>query len=832
MIHNIANDIIQHSRILLGVLLFPSIICRNFSFGGMKISLEWISDFVDFTESDPSHIAEVLTERAAEVDEIIMKNEEKEALQNVVVGKIMKVAKHSNADTLWCAQVDVGNGKIHHIVCGGSNLKEGECVPVALPGANLWGEIKIKKIKIRGEESDGMICSPDELHMGASENKEIYLLGTDAPVGKSFFDYQFGGDTVLDIENTTITNRPDLFSYIGFAREVAACGLGKLRKTKGAQNFVPLQKKIPKTKLPIQITIPKDADICPRYLAVYLTGVDGNASSPEWMQKRLNACDIRPISAIVDITNYVMLEYGAPNHAFDAGLVGKQWKMRLAKKGETMKTLDGETRKLTPETIVFEDEKSGIFDLCGVMGGESSAVQKETTNLLLHFPVYDPVRIRRTALNVGPRTDASGIYEKSVPPVMAEQGLMRALELFLDIFPDAQIASEIMDQKNIQEKKRIVAVPIELIDRIAGVKIKDAEIKKILTNLGFGVEVKKNSYAVTIPEWRQKDICIPEDVVEEVMRIYGLNTIPETSPAIEVRMFSPERQRQLEKSISQVLTRNECHEIVTLNFLGGELLKRSQCDLFAPFVTLQNPISEDLSLMRPALLPRLLETAEKNRRYRENFRIFESGNVFYFGNNKKKEDHRITALLVGEGFLAAKSLAQVLCAAHGWKARVEEAQVPLSFEHPGKSAVLKVGKSGISISQLHPSVSKEFDLPTETSFLSLQLSPLAVMKHKAQKMKALPRFQEIPFDRSVLCDRKMLVQNLVQGLTKLDDRIAHSEVMEVWEGEGIPEGQKSVTLSFEFRASDRTLTDTERDEIWTKILKELKKRGATVRFEK
>jgi phenylalanyl-tRNA synthetase beta chain len=496
-----------------------------------------------------------------------------------------------------------------------------------------------------------------------------------------------------------------------------------------------------------------------------------------------------------------------------------------------MKTLDGVTRKLTTDTIVLEDEKNGIFDLCGVMGGENSGIMEKTHSILLHGMSYDPIRIRRTALKVGPRTDASAIFEKTVPYSTVKQAMLRSIKLILQIFPEAKIVSSLLDQKNYTEKQVCLNLDPMLVERVVGAHIDTKEMKRILELLGCTVDMKAKKMSVTVPPWRFRDISIPEDLAEEIVRIHGLHTVKESQPQIQMQSFAPAAHRTLEQNIAGILVKNGCYEVLTLAFLGEQLLSRAGFEKNATMITLKNPLSEDLSIMRTSLTPRLLETAERNIRHRKTFRIFESGNVFQMRDGGKTETLRITGLLVGEDFFAAKAIAEEICSVYDWKYRIGDWTDAPAFVHPGRNGVLRIGKNGfIKICELHPHIAKEFDLPVPCSMLCLDIEMLANIPLTVKKIWPLPRFQEIPFDVSVLCDRKISVGNLVQGLEKLDKRIRACDIVDVFEGKDVPEGQKSVTLSFEFRAPDRTLTEDERDELWKLLMKELEKRGAAFRF--
>lgn len=799
----------------------------------MKVSLKWISLFVNLLEKNPQKIAEVLTEKSSEIDSVHILSQ---GLERVVVGEILTILPHPNADRIRITETMVKTGEVLQIVCGGQNIYEGMRVPVALPGAILPNGIEIKSGKIRGVESNGMLCSAHEIGIEEDASNisdpnipRILPLPPNAPIGSPVADILQKNDCIFEIENTAITNRPDLFSHLGFAREFVACGLAKWKEE-------PKKEKIAFPKIPVSVSVnfaeKNISELCNKYLAVEIEGLDGTKQSPEWMKGLLKNIGLSPINAIVDITNFVMFDIGTPIHAFDRERVGSKWIMRLSKKGETMATLDGMERNLPEGAIVLEDEQNRIFDLCGIMGGENSAIEDSTRNILLHVPIFNPIRVRRTALALDHRTDAATIYEKGVPVPMAKIGIEKAIELFLEIFPEAKIISELFEAGAPEESPKEIFLKKEKIWTMLTKDISEQEIETMLDDLGFLYTATKGGWETVVPKWRTSDIKIEEDILEEIARLYGVNRIRAEAPFFAMQEMKPRADRTIEKKIAHALVKNGFFEIVTLSFLGEKLLKRVGIEEDPSMIFLKNPLSEDISIMRTSLSPRLLEIAEKNRRFRNTFRIFESGKVFRIENGEKKEEERITALLVGEDFFTAKGIAEEIFSVFGSESRTEEGKYNLSFAHPMRKAMLKAkSKAEIKIFEIHPKILKEFHLPAPSSIVCLSLANFEELLGKDIFVSELPKFPGITYDVSLLCDRKILIGNLLKGLSRIDPLIVKAEAMEIWEGKGVPEGQKSVTLSFEFRAENRTLTEDEGKRLEKELLAELEKRGARFRFE-
>ncbi len=812
----------------------------------MLVSLNWIKEYVDLTENNPQKISDILTEKSAEVEEIIYQGKE---LDNVVVGKIIEISSHPEADKIKITKTEVANGEILQIICGGSNISEGMLVPVALPGAVLPGDFRIKKGKIRGVESLGMLCGADEINISSSvagktkiweQEKSILEILGDVKLGTPLAEYLGKDDIIFEIENTSITNRADQFCHAGFAQEFVACNLGKLQQNIYSSADEKNKNNISSQSFPIEISFPENAEkIIPEYCAIAISGVDGKTQSPEKMKKLLESVNITPHNALVDITNFVMFELGMPLHAFDRKSVGNKWSFELTKGGEKMVNLDGEEKTLPENAIVLKDETGEIFDCCGIQGGKNSGITNETSEIILHAPIYDAVKIRRTSIAIAQRTDASILFEKSIPLALAKKGLMKAIEYIQEIFPEAKIESEIFQKSFTDKKDVIIEISLQKIHQQLGIDISTDEITKILKSLAFEVAVENNIFTITVPFFRG-DISIPADITEEIARIYGLNNIEGVAPEIIIEEKPQLPSRKVEQKVAKSLVENGFYEILTLAFYGEKLLKRMQMPTDGEEkIFVKNPLSNDVNIMRTSLSPRLFEVAErnmKNVKTGEGFRIFESGKIFQMQKNtdgilEKIETHRITCLLVGDDFFSAKSIAEDIFSAFNMPARIQSKKYELSFAHPARGAVMTAGKnSSVKVFEVHPKISKEFGLPKNSSVVCLDIPSFEPILGKLPKMTSLPKFPAIDFDVSVLCDENISVEKLVKGLTRLDDLIVRAEVESVWRGEGVENGKKSVTLSFSFQSPERTLKEKEAKKLEKLLLAEVKKRGGEERF--
>ncbi len=791
----------------------------------MKISLNWLQNFIDITEKDNEKIKEIITARSAEVE--TMENIGAH-LEGVVFGKVEKLIPHPNADKLTLATVDDGKDKVK-VVCGGSNLKEGMKVAFAPVGTVVkWhgtDVMKLERVKIRGEESFGMICSSTEIGLDdmfplKGEHEIVDLSHIDAPIGTPLAKVLGLDDVVLDVDNHAITNRADLFSHRGFAREFVANGLGKW---KGSPD---VEFKIPKinTPAPVEIEI-KDSDVCPSYQAVYLTGIEVK-ESPEWMKKHLTACGIRPISNIVDITNYVMLELGMPMHAFDLDQVkGKKWTMRKSKKGEKVITLDEEEVDLMNDVTILDDGNE-IFDLCGIMGGLHSGINQKTKRIFLHAPVYNPSVTRRAVRGLNAISEAAIIYEKGVDNELAKDGLARSVELILQLCPDAKIASEVIEFKNYKPENRVIKLRNSQIERLVGTKIPGKTVKKILTDLGFGLKEGKDGFDVTVPSWRLGDVRMEADIIEEIARVYSYDEIPFTTPVADISPITPSPRRVLERQIKEELVSFGFNEICTFAFLGPELLKKCGMEVDNTSIEVANPISGDLSIMRQSLLPWTLEMVADNLRYQKKFRLFELSRTYSKKGENVEEPAQLIMASVGENFRELQGVIEAV------GITLKATKAVASHEHPGRVADLVFrGKNVGRIYELHPQIAKNFGIKTTVIVAEVDLETIHEMKiDQRPTFTELPKYPAIQLDVSLLIPKKDPAEKYANAIEKTDKTLVKNiELVDEYEGESVGKDKRSLTYSITYRSDKETLTDEQVNTIHKKVLANLKSAGAAIR---
>jgi len=791
----------------------------------MKISLNWLQDFIEITESDHEKIKDLVTERIAEVETL---EKQGEHLENVIVGKITEIKDHPNADKLKLTTVSDGS-ESYKVVCGGSNLEEGMLVAYAKVGAVVkWHGtdiMKLEKIKLRGEESYGMVCtsaevSIEELFPQKYDHEIVDFTALNFKEGTPLAEALNLNDSVLDVDNHAITNRGDLFSHSGFAREMVAIGVGKWKKKK--------EFKVPENNSPIPIDINIECkDVCSRYMGVYLTGIE-IGESPEWIKQRLSACGIRPISNIVDITNYVMLETGMPTHAFDLDqITGKKWTMRKSKKGEKVVTLDEQQHELFEDVIIFDDN-SEIFDLCGIMGGFNSGVNSKTNKVWLHSPVYHPTMIRKAMRGLGHISDAGIIYEKKVDDELAQVGLERCIELILEICPNAKVGSKIMDERNIKPETRVLNLRNSQVTRLMGVELPSKEIEKILNDLGFETKGNKEEYEVTVPSWRLADTNIEADLIEEIARVYGYNNIPSEMPKMDITPIPIPKKRVFEREMKEKLTSFGFNEIYTFAFQGPELEEKSG---LIPdkegTIEIENPISSDMSLMRTSLLPRMLETVESNLRYKNTFRLFEISKTYHrMGASEHVERDGMILATVNEEFRELEGVMEAL----GFT--IIPSKEPMPIHHPGRSADLILrGKNIGHLAEVHPKILKNFDIKTRVVVAVISLEVIHEMNiDNRPSYKEINKYPSIKLDISISIPEKNLAIDYMKCIQNTDKKlITNIELIDEYSGDKMEKGKRALTYSITYQASDRTLTEEEVSAVHKQVLDKLTKNGAVIR---
>jgi len=794
----------------------------------MKISLNWLSDFINITEKDKDKIKEIITARSAEIE--TMENIGAH-LDKIVLGKIEKIMPHPNADKLRLAIVNNGEHKLQ-VVCGGTNLREGMKVAFAELGAVVrWHGsevVKMEKAKIRGEESYGMVCAAEEVGLSEmfpkkEEHEIVDLSHIDAPIGTPLAKVLCLDDIVIDVDNHAITHRADLFSQRGFAREFVANGLAKWIVRDGYIRPKPTIDN--NTPLPIDIEI-KDPEICSNYLAVYITGIEVK-ESPDWMKKRLSACGIRPISNIVDITNYVMLELGMPMHAFDLDQVkGKKWIMRKSKKGEKVITLDEKEIELFDGVTILDDGHE-IFDLCGIMGGLHSGINQKTKHVLLHSPVYNPSLTRRAVRELGAISDAAIVYEKGVDNELAKDGLARAIELILQLCPNAKIASKILHYQNYKPAHRVLKLRNSQIKRLVGQTVPKKDAKKILSDLGFALKETKTGFDVTVPSWRLNDVKMEADMIEEIARIYSYDKIPFSTPIADISPIPINNRRIQNKELKDKLISLGFNEIYTFAFLGPELLEKCGMKRDNETIEVANPISSDMSLMRRSLLPRILENIADNLRYQKQFRLFELSRTYHKKGSVSEEKNEIIMASVGESFRELQGIVESL----GFSLKPTHAGHS-AHQHPGRTADLVMhGKKVGVIYELHPQIEKNFDLKTKVILSEIDIGAVYEIKSDFHvKYRELPKYPAIQLDVSILIPKKDLAENYFSAIQKTDKVLVKDiQLIDEYAGENIGKEKRSLTYSIIYRSDTETLTDAQVSEVHQKVLANLKSAGAVIR---
>ncbi|MFA6039716.1 MAG: phenylalanine--tRNA ligase subunit beta [Candidatus Peribacteraceae bacterium] len=787
----------------------------------MKISLSWLKDFITLTETDPQAIAQTVTERIAEVDEV---EEMGALLRDVVVGQVLTLAKHPNADKLTLADVRTDRG-VKKVVCGGTNLRKGMRVAFAHVGARVrWHGTEmatLEKAKVRGEESEGMICSAEELDLAArfpqeTERTIIDLGDGEEDVGKPLKEYLDQDDAVLHIDNHAITHRADLFSHVGMAREFVAAGLAEWKKEPSLPSLA-----FPQTPFPFSITA-EQKKLVPRYHAVMLE-IPGLGQTPAWMKRRLEATGWRSINLPIDITNYVMMETGMPLHSFDAADIKGDVRMRRAKKGEKIRTLDGEERELSKGALVMEDAE-GIFDLLGIMGGLRGSTKEATRKIWLHSAVVDPVNTRQTVIAMGHRTDAATVYEKGVPPVAAEFGLLRAAQLFLELIPGARLASAPLAWGDERREAKPITLRLARVENVLGTSVPASRATKALTDLGFSVEEKGKTLKVTPPPWRLGDIRGEHDLMEEVGRIVGYDAIEPVMPAAV--LTPPPRDHRLH-ALRDALKEAGCIETRPLSLVGGALLRKAGMDP-GEAVVIRNPLGEETSLLHTGTLPSLLEHAQRNILAAGTLlRTFTFSRVFTrttdAGHNREgaKEHSELSVLfadLEGKGnadlksdpFLLLKRELSLALSAPGFKAEWKRDDAPAPWMHPGRSALLSVdGETVGRLFEVHPRIRKNFDLPHRAAAAVVDLARLLSLKGKTVVPLPLPAFPAVTYDVTVTRMQEQRTETLLAKLRGASPLLEKVEVVDLFSGKGLEERQFNLTLRFTYRTADRTLTEEE-----------------------
>ena len=792
----------------------------------MLLSRKWLNEFVP-VDVDDRTFAEDMTLSGSKVEITEIEGEE---ISNVVVGRVVEIKRHENSDHMWICQVDVGEEAPIQIVTGAQNVSQGDLVPVAKHNSTLPGGVKITKGKLRGEKSNGMLCSYKEL--GMTDNDwpysvvdGIFLLNSDPDLKAK--DLKPGDDirTAIGLDDHVVEfeitpNRPDCLSVIGLARE-AAVTYGKTMaqhepvvKGGGIGNLTEL----------LDVETPA-TDLCPRYTARMVRNVK-IGPSPKWMRDRLRASGVRPINNIVDITNYVMLEYGQPMHAFDYRYVnGGKIVVRRAEDGETLTTLDGNVRQLNSSMLVIADEHRAV-GLAGLMGGETSEIVEDTVDVVFESANFNGTSIRRTALALGMRTEASAKFEKGLDILNTLPAVNRACEL-VEMLGAGEVLDGTIDILNFVPQPKQLKLRADKINALLGTDIDAAEMCRILQELGFGVD----GDIITVPSWRG-DVEHYSDLAEEVARFYGYNQIPTTAmTGVTTRGgYSPEQM--LERSLGTVCRSLGYDEIITYSFISPTYYDKIRLPEDSPLrksMKIMNPLGEDTSIMRTTVMPSMLEILTRNYNYRnKEAHLYELGRTYFEREDGMADEPKHLSLGVygpEESFFTLKGAVETILDSIRAEDVTYVAEKSDPSYHPGRCAKVYVnGQEVGTLGQIHPLVAANYGVDAELYYADLKFDALFASRGADPEYQPLPKFPAVTRDIAVLVDKAVTVgamESSIQAAAK--GLLKDVTLFDIYEGAKLPTGKKSVAFNLVLRADDRSLTAQEADDEVNLVLERLKK---------
>jgi phenylalanyl-tRNA synthetase beta chain len=786
----------------------------------MKFTLSWLKQYLK-TDASLEDICDRLSALGLVVDEV--ENRAKE-LAAFTICEVIEAGKHPNADRLTLCKVNTGKKTIQ-VVCGGTNVRTGMKSVLAQPGDVIpANSMTLKTGEVRGEESQGMLCSLDELKLGTSTDGSIMDIAEDAPVGEAYAPWAGLDDAVITIEITP--NRGDALGVYGIARDLAASGLGEL---------IPLEDvKVEGTfKSPISVSIDDEAqNACPVFGSRLIRNVK-NGPSPEWLQQRLLAIGLRPISILVDITNYFTFDRGRPLHVFDADKVRGNLRVHLAKGGEKLKALDEKEYRLGEDMVLISDD-NGPQSLGGIMGGEETRCTDSTTNVLLEAAFFDSIVTTITGRKLGINSDARFRFERTVDPTTILPGIEAATQLIIDLCGGE--ASEILLTGEVPDLNATFPYSPTRVKTLGGTDVSEERQKEILTHLGFAIEPKGKDWMLTRPTWRP-DIHGPADIVEEILRMEGYDAIPSlpfTAP-LENPILTPTQKRRF--MVRDVMAGRGLTEVMTYSFLSTELAKEFGGD--DPKLNLLNPISQELSTMRPSILPNLLHSVNHNQNHSiMDVALFEVGPQ-YKDNTPEGQSLVASGLRVGNhnqsswnqkkepvDMYDAKADALAVLEACGMK-KVQLTREAPNYYHPGRSGALKQGKNILGyFGEIHPRQIKHFDLKGTVVGFEVILSNLQPPKTKTAKAKLdLPNLLPVERDFAFVVDQSVEADAVLSAATKGAGKLFQNiRLFDVFEGASLGEDKKSLALRITLQPKDKTLTDEELQQISQDVIAEVERK--------
>ncbi|MBR6207207.1 MAG: phenylalanine--tRNA ligase subunit beta [Oscillospiraceae bacterium] len=790
----------------------------------MLLSRKWLDEYVTVDAAN-REFAEDMTLSGSKVEGYSVLSDE---IKNVVVGRVLSLERHPDSDHMWICRVDVG-GRTEQIVTGAQNVQAGDLVPVALDGSTLPGGVHINAGVLRGVASNGMLCSLKELGLTVNDfpyaiEDGIFILQEDCAPGDDICPVIGCDDTVVEFEITP--NRPDCLSVIGLARE-AAVTYGKQPVfhdpvVKGSGGNI-------RDHLSVEV---RDAELCPRYTARMIKNIH-IAPSPKWLRQRLRASGVRPINNIVDITNYVMLEYGQPMHAFDyACLDGGRIIVRRAAEGEVMNTLDSSERVLTPDMLVIADENKPV-GLAGIMGGENSEITDSTTYAVFECANFNGTSIRRTAARLGMRTDASARYEKGLDVQATEKAVSRACEL-VEQLGAGEVIDGVIDVVAAPWQPTVVKLEPDKVNALLGTEIPEAEMRRILTELGF--ELKGDD--IIVPSWRG-DIEHYSDIAEEVARFYGYNNIPVTLMRGDTTLGGYSDEQLAEREIGRLCRDSGYSEIITYSFISPSYYDKIRLPGDSPLrnsLKILNPLGEDTSIMRTTILPSMLEILTRNYNYRNlSARLYEIGKVYYPREDGLADEPKMISLgAYGNGvdFYAVKGTVETVLSNMRVTGTVYEACTDDPSWHPGRCARVYAGGRLLgTLGQIHPKVADNYGVDCELYAAVLSLDAVLAARAPEPKFTPLPKYPSVSRDIAVVCDEEITVARLESCIRSAGGAILRDVALfDIYRGLPIAPGKKSCAFSLTLRSNEKTLTDAESDAEVGAVLKALADQlGAVIR---
>ena len=789
----------------------------------MKLNRKWLNEeFVDLRHVSDKAFAETLTVFGQKVETCQRLDAD---IRNVVVGKVLSIVRHEDSDHMWICQVDVGQEAPVQIVTGAQNVRQGDLVPTALHNSWLPGGVHITKGKLRGVQSNGMLCSFAELGLTQHDLPDacadgIWILnGEDCKPGDDINLVIGNDDTVVDFEITN--NRPDCYSIIGLAREAAAAFGMKMKHhepvVKGSDagdvyNYLDVE--VPATEL------------CNRYSSRMVANVKVGPS-PKWLRQRLRVNGVRPINNIVDITNYVMLEYGQPMHAFDYRYVSSgKIVVREAEAGETLVTLDGTVRELKPGMLVIADDNKPI-GLAGIMGGENSEIVADTTMVVFESANFNGTSIRQTALALGMRTEASGKFEKNLDPMMTIPAVQRACEL-VELLGCGDVLEGTIDVINHVPEEHTLPLECDKINRLLGTNISKEDMIRYLNLLEIPVE----GDTILVPSFRP-DLNLMADIAEEIGRSYGYNEIPTTSFKNSTQGgYSPEML--LEAKAGTLCRGMGYSEIITYSFVSPGIFDQIRLSADSPLrnaLQIQNPLGEDTSIMRTIALPSMLEILSRNNAYHnKEVKLYELAKIYLPAAGQTLPEEPKMLVLgtygAGETFFTLKGELEAFFSGLRLRKPAYTAVSDNPSFHPGRCAKLTIDGTEVGVmGQIHPLVAGNYGIDTEVYCAEINFTKLLDFRLPDASYTPLPKYPTVWRDLSVICAEAVTVAQAEDTITAAAGKLLRSvKLFDIYRGAGVPQGKKSMAFSLELRADDRTLTDADSESVITKVLDALKEK--------